>query len=317
MFRFTHHIFFSLSDDASDSMRIDRSAGETPIVIEDDGDHSNVDNSDDEGDPIVTHPPLHLSALFLPGGSSFLVSPSLIGSSNKINESELLGLILSCFGVFISLGSCYLVQVSFNVLALNRERRSQRPTPTETLDVNESLLTLLVKLHNRLAQKAASPSRHSFTESTSSSSSVMYRLPGTHGRLKAEKTDKDEEAKRVGDGPTTLARILDQIAGMSSRRYCGRMFILTTVIIATFCPIPSLLIFLLSPETDAGCREKLSEFCDSLISPPRHRRSESEGASGEPTSELTVEERRKRAKEMQARLMADMAKKQQVGSVFS
>ena len=99
-----------------------------------------------------------------------------------------------------------------DVSALGRDRKKQRPAPTETLEVNESLLTLLVKLHNRMAAKASSPSKHSLSESSTSSSSasVLYRLPGTHGRPVAEKS---EEGKRVGDGPTTLARILDQIAG--------------------------------------------------------------------------------------------------------
>ena len=50
-------------------MHIDRSTGATPIVMEDDGDHSNVDISDEDDDnPIVTHPPLHLSSPFLAGG---------------------------------------------------------------------------------------------------------------------------------------------------------------------------------------------------------------------------------------------------------
>ena len=72
----------------------------------------------------------------------------------------------------------------------------------------------------------------------------------------------------------------------------------------------------LHPNTgsDAGCREKLSEFCDSLIAPPRQQKepNENEGVAGDSTNELTMEERKKRAKEMQTRLMADMAKKQQV-----
>ena len=69
------------------------------------------------------------------------------------------------------------------------------------------------------------------------------------------------------------------------------------------------------PESDASCRERLSEICTELISPPRRRKADSEsgaGGAGDSAPDLTADERKKRAKEMQARLMADMAKKQQV-----
>ena len=53
-------------------MQIDRSAEATPNLTEV-GDDEEVDISEDEDDPIVTHPPLHLSSVSLSKGELVVV----------------------------------------------------------------------------------------------------------------------------------------------------------------------------------------------------------------------------------------------------
>ena len=60
----------SSPDGGSESMQIDRSSEATPSIseadMEDDGD---MEASDEEDDPVVTHPPLHLAAVSLERGN--------------------------------------------------------------------------------------------------------------------------------------------------------------------------------------------------------------------------------------------------------
>ena len=56
-------------------MHVDRSVGATPSVVEADGSDDDVDSLDgEEDDPIVTHPPLHLSSVSLNRGERYIRS---------------------------------------------------------------------------------------------------------------------------------------------------------------------------------------------------------------------------------------------------